>query len=81
MADAPLADVLVRLAAAMGEDVTAAGDVVSGRVMASGGRRDVAPRRVQHVERAVGGLRRASRDRPGQAMSGRRLGPGYEWRL
>ncbi len=81
MADAPFADVLVRLATAMGEEVRVDGDVIS-----------VASWRLAAGEQWPGeafeawhglweGLAALHGDPPGVTLGGRRVGPGYEWRL
>ena len=81
MGDAPLVDVLVRLAAAMGEDVTVTGDVVT-----------VASWRLAAGETWPGaafgawnglweGFAELHGAPPGASLTGRRAGAGYEWHV
>ena len=83
MADAPLADVLVRLAAAMGEDVavSASGDVISVASWRLAARETWPPEAFEAWHGLWEGLAALHGDPPGAALAGRRVGPGYEWRL
>jgi hypothetical protein len=80
MADAPLADVLVRLATAMGEDVSVDGDVISVATWRLAAGETWAPEAFEAWHGLWEGLAALHGDPPGATLVGRRVGPGYEWR-
>ena len=81
MADAPLADVLVRLAAAMGEDVTAAGGAVSVASWRLAAGETWHPAAFEAWNGLWEGFAALHGDPPGVELAGRRVGTGYEWRV
>ena len=81
MADAPLADVLVRVAAAMGEDVTKAGGVVSIASWRLGADETWHPAAFEAWNGLWEGFAALHGDPPGVELAGRRVGTGYEWTL
>ena len=81
MADAPLADVLVRLAAAMGEDVTAAGDVVSVASWRLAAGETWHPAAFEAWNGLWEGFAALHATAPARRSPAAALGTGYEWRL